>query len=107
MVHVDAIPLHQRELGVVEAACFAVAKHTCDLIDVAAACGEQSLHRVFGRGVQIPRHTVHGGADAREMHVGDGRCAQRRCLHFERARCREVLANGAQELCAHFERGDE
>ena len=54
MVEPEAVPLDHRELGVVPAAALAAAVHTADLPDVAAARGEQALHRVLGRGVQEP-----------------------------------------------------
>ena len=49
----EAIPLQQRELAVVQPAAFAGAEHLAQLVDIAAACREQPLHRVFRRGVQV------------------------------------------------------
>ena len=40
-----AIPLEQRELGVVQPTAFVPARHPAELPDVAAACGEQALDK--------------------------------------------------------------
>src|SRR6185295_18191335 len=103
MVVAHAIPLDHRELGVVPAAAFAVAIDLADLPDVAAARGEQALHRVLGRGVQEPATSGSRRLDACDVDVGHCRAAQCRRFDFERASCGEVLARRAQHCCSYFE----
>ena len=60
IVESQSIPLEQGEFRVVPAAVLAVPEHPAQLIDVAAARGEQAFHREFRRGVQVER-SVHAG----------------------------------------------
>ena len=55
-----AIPLDQREFGVMQRTAFIAAKHVCYLEDIAAAGRQQSLHRVFRRGMQVQRRAMTG-----------------------------------------------
>ena len=106
MVVAHAVPLDHRELGVVPAAALAVAIDLADLPDVAAARGEQALHRVLGRGLQEAAASAGDRLDAREVHVGHRGCAECRRFDFERASRGEIFARCAQHRCSHFERGD-
>jgi hypothetical protein len=55
IVEIQPIPFDQREFRVVPAAALAVAKHLADLVDIAAARGQQPLHRMFRRRSEIER----------------------------------------------------
>jgi hypothetical protein len=81
----DAVPLEHAELGVVAAAAVLVAaKDVRDLPDRAAAGGEQTLHRVFGRGLQV---AVAGDLDALQVRIGDRRRAELRRVDLEQSLC--------------------
>ncbi len=82
IVESDPVPLDELELRTMPAAELVIAENPGQLPDVAAAGGQQPLHRKLGRGLQIvpaaERRDVAG--DARERRIGDGGGGERgRC----------------------------
>ena len=102
----ETVPLDQREFRVVQPAAFPGAHHVTDLVDVAAAGGEQALHGVLGRGVQEQqrggrgpcpgcRRKLHRGAV--NMHVTHGRIHQQRRVDLEHATGGEELPRAREQ----------
>ena len=114
LVPADAVPLEQRELGLVPAAELVVAKHAAELVDVAAARREQALHRELGRRLKILRRRPQAARardDALDRGVRHAGARQRRRLDLEHAARGEERADGAEhcgalpqrvERCAAF-----
>jgi hypothetical protein len=106
-----SVPLEDRELGVVAAARLAVAESFAELVDGAAAGGEQPLHRELGRGLEpeaaaaVITGSAIAGTQSRQVEIGDRRRGEKRSFHFEhstigeeRADLRENLRPNAKRL---------
>ena len=96
----------QREFGVVLPALLGAAEHVADLVDIAAARGEQPLHQVLRRGVQntaaagqpgqLHLRRVDVGCRDRVVHQGRHVHLQHPTRCEETARAREQLRAQAQ-----------
>src|SRR5690606_19760294 len=103
MIDADAVPLDQGEFRIVPAPAFAIAVYLGDLPDVTAPGRKESLHAVFGRGVEIARLVHHSRGHTREMNVTDSGAGERRRFDLERACSREVLARRTQHARTQLE----
>ena len=102
-----AVPLEQRELGLMPAAQLVIAKHAADLVDVTAAGCEQPFHRELRRRVQILRartEALDERTDVLERRVGDAGRRQRRRLDLEHAALREEAADRREDRCTSAQR---
>ncbi len=99
----DAVPLYEREFGVVQPSALGAAHHVTDLVDVATAGGEQPLHGVLGRGMQVGRRTpkLHGGAH--DVHVAHRRIDDDGGVDLEHAAGGKELARAREERRAPLE----
>src|SRR5438045_9005403 len=99
----DAVPLYEREFGVVQPPALGAAHHVTDLVDVATAGGEQPLHGVLGRGMQVGRRTpkLHGGAH--DVHVAHRRSDDDGGVDLEDAAAGKGLAAAREERRAPLE----
>jgi hypothetical protein len=109
MVPTRAIPLEDRELGVVPIARLAVADRPADLVDRPAAGGEQSFHGELRGGLKEEvASPVRAGAavptaQGLEVEVGDRRRGEQGSLHLEDLALGEERADPGQNLGAEAE----
>ena len=90
---------------VVQPAALEAAHHVADLVDVAAAGGEQALHRVLGRGVQIERRAAPEVRTRAEWMCTSltGAIDEERGVHLEHAARGEERARRAQRAARALE----
>ena len=89
------IPFDHRELGLVQPADLAVAKHAAYCVDVRVAVRQQALHVRLGRGLQVEGAAV-GALEPMPVDLRVTRCvmAERRRVYLE------DLAPGEERACA-------
>ncbi len=102
----EAVPFHQREFGVVQAAALMAAEDVADLVDVPGPGCEQPFHGVFGRRVEEAHPTViarEHDLGRMDIEVGDGRVDDMRRLDLEDAALREKRAGGREQPRAQLQ----
>ena len=91
------VPFHHRELGLVQPAGLAAAKHAAHCVDIGIAVGEQPLHIRFRGGLKIQRaRGMACDAQAVDIGVGGRVAAQRGRGDFENF-------TGAEEAACPFQ----
>jgi len=93
------IPLQHGEFRIVAGAGLTVTEYSGQLVDRAAAGGQQPLHVVLRRALQP---AVAGHFDAMDVRVGDAVSGQGGGFHLQHATGIKKSANRAQKLGARF-----
>src|SRR5690606_6841733 len=103
VVEADAVPLDQREFRVVAAAALVGAEGAADLVDAAAAGGQQPFHGEFRRGLQpepAGRRGTRPGIGQRqalEVRIAGGGADQHRRLHLQHLPLGKETADGREQ----------
>ena len=88
----------------VVAATFLVAKDLADLIAVTHALAEQTLHRIFRRGLQeVAAVTGDRGGQRGEVHVRHRSLREKRRFHFQNMTVGKKLPTLLKHLCSGCE----